>query len=412
MDKRWGMQMGKTVTRIRCQAQAAGKLYLAGEYAVVEPGHPAVVVAVNRMLTAEVTGCKGDEDTVNLSALVSDIDLQCGKIESVGRPQDSLQWHREHGIITPDSECAQNSYILAALQTVEELAVYKGVLVRPFDVSISSQLDADSCKKYGLGSSAAVTVATVRALLQFYGIELSPLATYKLAYLATGKAQSLGSGGDLAASLFGGCIRFCSPDRIWVRSLADQVPLAELVERPWPGLAINRLDAFGDDSALQLLVGWTGSPASTPSLVASVKAGSADGKRHDYEEFLSSSDVCVDALARALETGDIAAVNNQIVRARDLLSGLSQLTDTAIETDALRALVEIAAKYGGAAKSSGAGGGDCGIAIVAADHQAQAQSIEDAWAASGIEPLGLAVSNELVPVQPWSPTESQENEAA
>ena len=34
---------------------APGKLYIAGEYAVVEPGHQALLVAVDRFITVRVT---------------------------------------------------------------------------------------------------------------------------------------------------------------------------------------------------------------------------------------------------------------------------------------------------------------------------------------------------------------------
>ena len=34
---------------------APGKLYIAGEYAVVEPGHRAVLVAVDRFITVRIT---------------------------------------------------------------------------------------------------------------------------------------------------------------------------------------------------------------------------------------------------------------------------------------------------------------------------------------------------------------------
>ena len=33
------------------EASAPGKLYIAGEYAVVEPGHPAILVAVDQFIT-------------------------------------------------------------------------------------------------------------------------------------------------------------------------------------------------------------------------------------------------------------------------------------------------------------------------------------------------------------------------
>ena len=36
-------------------SRAPGKLYIAGEYAVVEPGHRAVLVAVDRFITVRIT---------------------------------------------------------------------------------------------------------------------------------------------------------------------------------------------------------------------------------------------------------------------------------------------------------------------------------------------------------------------
>ncbi|WP_317643031.1 phosphomevalonate kinase [Bombiscardovia apis] len=383
------------------QAQAAGKLYLAGEYAVVEPGHPAILVAVNRTLTTQVTGRAAGEGSQE-----QPVDAQRGRIESEGHPEASMSWHREDGKLTPDTQLGEPSYLLAAAQSVEELAVERGLALRSYDIAVSSQLDSGSGKKYGLGSSAAVAVATVRALLDWYGLQLSPLETYKLAYLATGRAQSLGSGGDLAASLFGGCIRFCSPDRSWVRAQVGSSSLSQLITQPWPGLQIHRLDAFGPDSLLHLFVGWTGSPASTPSLVASVKQGSADGKSQSYERFLAASDACVDALAQSLEAGQPGAIGEHVAQARSLLRGLSALTDTDIETPALRTLVESALIRGAAAKSSGAGGGDCGIAIVC-DKQPQSRAIGQmsaiaaAWSRAGIEPLPLTVGPPLAALEPW-----------
>ena len=37
------------------QATAPGKLFIAGEYAVVTPGQPALIAAVNRYLTVDLT---------------------------------------------------------------------------------------------------------------------------------------------------------------------------------------------------------------------------------------------------------------------------------------------------------------------------------------------------------------------
>ena len=39
--------------------RAPGKLYVAGEYAVVEPGEPAVLIAVDRYLTVRLSESTG-----------------------------------------------------------------------------------------------------------------------------------------------------------------------------------------------------------------------------------------------------------------------------------------------------------------------------------------------------------------
>ncbi|MCP6711152.1 hypothetical protein NL489_27790, partial [Klebsiella pneumoniae] len=60
-----------------------------------------------------------------------------------------------------------------------------------------------------------------------------------------------------------------------------------------------------------------------------------------------------------------------------------------IETPQLKLLCDIAETYGAAAKTSGAGGGDCGIAIIGdSKHR---QSIYESWKASHIKPLPFHV---------------------
>ena len=452
--------------RMIAEAQAPGKLYIAGEYAVVEHGHPAILVAVNRMLTVRVTGYENPGEGVPSGDALRNVQGESaaaaslphdsratGSIHSQGHDEAATTWHRDaHGQCVPDEERPGAAYLVAAIQCVEELARAAGIGLRVFDIDVTSDLDDVSGRKYGLGSSAAVTVAAMRALLRFYGLEsaLEPLEQYKLAFAIACRAGNVGSGGDLAASLFGGCIRFCSPDRDWVGQRLDDTVLPELVRMPWPDLSVTRLRVFGGDAerrldgddtrglldasrsaafeatssdangedaefraahrraastdvssevlngdrfdadskltgtqhgigsamaatafassaqsaALRLLVGWTGKPASTADLVTNVQHHSTDERERRYREFLEHSDRCVDALCEALAQGDIAAVREHIAQARELLRGLSSLTGTLIETPRLAALVETAIAHGAAAKSSGAGGGDCGIAII------------------------------------------------
>jgi ERG8-type phosphomevalonate kinase/isopentenyl-diphosphate delta-isomerase type 2 len=386
-------------------ATAPGKLYVAGEYAVVEHGHPAILVAVNRWLTAKVTECA----TGSAEAAVAGSD-SVGRIHSQGHPEASVTWRRRAGRAVPDLDQPGAAFVLSVIHSVEELVSYSGETLAMYDVTIESELDDKSGRKYGLGSSAAVTVATMRALLDFYGLDLSPMQQYKLAFAAASRAQKVGSGGDLAASLFGGCIRFTSVDRQWVVARLQDTPLAELIDMPWPGLSVARLHALGARNRLGFMVGWTGDPASTPNLVSRVQGRGAAERERMYHDFLDRSDACVNALADALQDDDERRTYDSVRQARMLLAGLSTFTGTLIETPMLRELAEVAEAHGGAGKSSGAGGGDCGIAIVGPE--VERDKIADAWREKGIVPLDLALDEaSQVEIATWTGDSKQDESA-
>lgn len=376
-------------------ASAPGKLYIAGEYAVVEHGHPAILVAVDRLLTVRVT----EHDMSADQAQPFGVD-PVGRIHSAGHPEASVTWRRRAGRAVPDLEQPGAAFVLAVIHAVEELAQHQGRTLKIYDVNIKSELDDTSGRKYGLGSSAAVTVAMVKALTSFYELELTPIQQYKLAFVAASRAQKVGSGGDLAASLFGGCIRFTAVDRQWVTNRLEDTALSALIDTPWPGLSIARLRVFEPGSTLRLMVGWTGSPASTPSLVGHVQQQSAAEHERLYQDFLTGSDACVDALAQALAADDEQSVIACVRQARKLLQDLSLFTGVTIETPSLRNLIEVAERHGVAAKSSGAGGGDCGIAI--AGPGADTAAIRQGWQQKNIVPLELSVQGPQLELNDWA----------
>jgi ERG8-type phosphomevalonate kinase len=199
-------------------ARAPGKLYIAGEYAVVEPGRPAVLVAVDRYVTVTVTPTEGT-----------------GHIISDQTAPRALAWHRVGDDLVVDPEQSPSRFVLAAIQTVEEVARSLGAPLGVYDLRIDSELDDDSGRKFGLGSSAAVTVATVRALCAFHRLDLTRMEQFKLALLATLAVERSGSGGDVAASQFGGWIRYTAFDRERVRAERVARPAVELLREPWPG---------------------------------------------------------------------------------------------------------------------------------------------------------------------------------
>ncbi len=355
-------------------ARAPGKLYIAGEYAVVEPGHRAVLVAVDRFITVHITPC-------------SPAGEYAGTISSRLYANGSRSWRRRPQDGQAEAVGGEDDYIISAIRVVETLVTQGGGRPRSFDLSVSSELEENDGRKLGLGSSSAVTVATVRAVAVFYGLAADDLTVYKLAMLASDTVQPIGSGGDIAASAMTGWVAYTSPDRSWLRRARQRArvggSVSDLVEADWPGLSVRRLPP----PSLRLQAGWTGAPASTPALVADVQAGSHGAD--DYAVFLRDSQDCLARLITAIEDDDTAQIIRKIARNRALLAGLSRISGRTIETAELARLVEIALEHGAAAKSSGAGGGDCGIALCTPATDLVA--LRAAWETAGILPLDLSV---------------------
>ena len=349
--------------------KAPGKLYIAGEYAVVENGYPAILVALDQFVT-----CSIEESAAEV-----------GKIISRQYHNNALQWHRLGEQMVVDNRDNPFSYILSAIKVTEEYARSFARELRIFDLHIDSQLDSDSGKKYGLGSSAAVTVATVKALCRFYNLPVTKDEIFKLAAIAHFEVQGNGSLGDVAASVYGGWIAYHSFDRQWLAQQRKYLDLRTLVDLPWPDLKIESLKA---PSNLQLLIGWTGKPASTSQLVDKISLFKARQQK-EYRQFLEDSKHCIQRMVDGFHNADLKKKKNEIRYNRELLKQLGTNSGVHIETPVLNKLCEIAEDFGGAAKTSGAGGGDCGI--VAIDRDSNFKLVLKKWAANKIEQLPLSV---------------------
>ena len=349
--------------------KAPGKLYIAGEYAVVENGYPAILVALDQFVT-----CSIEESAAEV-----------GKIISRQYHNNALQWHRLGEQMVVDNRDNPFSYILSAIKVTEEYARSFARELRIFDLHIDSQLDSDSGKKYGLGSSAAVTVATVKALCRFYNLPVTKDEIFKLAAIAHFEVQGNGSLGDVAASVYGGWIAYHSFVRQWLAQQRKYLDLRTLVDLPWPDLKIESLKA---PSNLQLLIGWTGKPASTSQLVDKISLFKARQQK-EYRQFLEDSKHCIQRMVDGFHNADLESIKNEIRYNRELLKQLGTNSDVHIETPVLNKLCEIAEDFGGAAKTSGAGGGDCGI--VAIDRDSNFKLVLKKWAANKIEQLPLSV---------------------
>ncbi|HFI0402591.1 TPA: phosphomevalonate kinase [Streptococcus suis] len=357
---------------MKVQVKIPGKLFLAGEYAVVEAGYPAVIAALDQYLTV----------TIETS--------DHGLLHSSQQADLYLTWERQEGAVHIQGDHPY-ALIETAMQVTEEYLTAKGQSCQAtYNLAVQSDLDDQtSGAKYGLGSSGAVTVATVKALLTYYGHRPDALLTYKLAALVQTKLGMTGSFGDLAASSFGGLIAYHSLNRSWLLGKMAELSLLDLVESDWQGLSISPIQL---PEGLGLLVGWTGSAASTDRLVSQMESQKSQAeKEHIHSQFLADSKTCVEQLIAACQTGNRTVARQAIAQNRKLLQDFARGMGLVIETPQLSQLCDLAQTYGAVAKSSGAGGGDCGICLV--DSKEQKVAIEKAWQQAGILPLQLKITS-------------------
>lgn len=349
--------------------QTPGKLFVAGEYAVVEKGYSAIITAVDRFI----------------HMTIKDTDKKYGEVFSKGFTDEPAKWSRSRNRFWLKKQNYRLKYVRSAIHTTERYLYEQKIPLRLFDLEIWSELrDADG-KKLGLGSSGAITVATVRALLQFYGIEDKDLLVYKLSVIAQMNLGDNSSFGDLAASSYTGWIKYTNFDHAFVLRRLRRIPTHRLVHLDWPSLQIERL-AVADE--VNFLIGWTGSPASSNRLVGDVQSSKKQSRRQ-YRYFLDESKKSVEQLATALKINDTAAIKEAVERNRQALLTMGQQTGVMIETPALKQLIDLAAQHHAVAKTSGAGGGDSGIAFVFEDYEL-APLIAD-WKDAGITHLPLDI---------------------
>lgn len=357
---------------MKVQASASGKLFLAGEYAVVEAGQPALIAAIDQSITVTI-------EMSSEGSIYSDQQKKSVSWERVGQ-----QFHV--------SEKEPYSLIVSAIQQVESYVQQLGVSTSDlYTVMIETELDhAKTGVKYGLGSSGAVTVATVRALLAFYGQSANALLVYQLSALAQLQIGMTGSFGDLAASSYGGVVAYYSVDRDWLQDAVQHYSLLELLRFSWKGLSIQNVTL---PTELSLAIGWTGHAASTEKLVK--EAGDKrqqNEKTKQHQTFLKDSRACVEGLIKACVDNHKENFQTGILQNRDLLKKFAIEMGLVIETPALMDLCQIAEREGAVAKSSGAGGGDCGICFVTSSEQQK--TIYEKWQEKGILPLPFSIAPE------------------
>jgi phosphomevalonate kinase len=364
------------------RVKVPGKLMIAGEYAVLEPNQPAIVLAVDRYVSAYI-----EPDNQNELSL----------------PQLGLKtitWETCDEQVQFSSSDSRLRFIQNSILVVNQWLQENSIAIRPFRLTIKSELDDPvTGQKYGLGSSAAVVVAVISAMLSLYGDEKKAPALdhiFKLSAIAHLRTQTNGSGADIAAAVYGGWLGYTSYKPDWVlKNIEQGEKLTTLLEKQWPLLSIRPLVA---PSLLQLAVGWTKEAVSTGPMIKRVQDYRICHEE-GYSEFLKDSSRSVIGIINSFESNDCSSAISFLKQNRAALMNLGESAGLPIETAKLKALCTFAEEYG-SGKSSGAGGGDCGIAFL--KEEAHIRELLEAWKAADISPLKVNISKKGVSVTEYN----------
>lgn len=298
--------------------KTCGKLYWAGEYAILEPGQLALIKAIPIYMTAEINA--SDTYRFYSDMFTYSVDMR------------------------PDSSYA---LIQETVALVEEYLTAQGVDLRPFSLEIRGKMEREG-KKFGLGSSGSVIVLVIKAMLAFYERPVERELLFKLASAVLLKRGDNGSMGDIACIVSEDLVLYQSFNRETVAQWLEKEDLQAVLARDW-GFSIERVEP---SLKFDFLVGWTKEVAVSSHMVKQIKDNM-------NSSFLQTSKEIVANLVKALEVGQEETVIDLLEQASQLLEGLS----SDIYTPSLRQLKNASQDLKAVAKSSGAGGGDCGIAL-------------------------------------------------
>ena len=320
--------------------KTCGKLYWAGEYAILEPGQLALIKAIPIYMMAEIKA--SDDYRLYSDMFTYSVDMR------------------------PDSSYA---LIQETVALVEEYLTAQGVELQPFSLDIRGKMEREG-KKFGLGSSGSVVVLVIKAMLAFYERLADRELLFKLASAVLLKRGDNGSMGDIACIVSEELVLYQSFDREKVAQWLEKEELQAVLARDW-GFSIRSVEPA---LKFDFLVGWTKEVAVSSHMVKQIKDNM-------NSSFLQASKETVANLVKALEVGQEETIIDLLEQASQLLEGLS----SDIYTPSLRQLKNASQDLKAVAKSSGAGGGDCGIAL--SFDQDSTTLLKKRWADLGIELL-------------------------
>lgn len=308
---------------------APGKLMLLGEHAVVY-NKPCLVTAVDQRLSLTIEVLNIPEFQIYAPDVnVVNYKKQMNRIGKGDIPKGAKFIE-----IT-----LKNILNVIARTNDEAISLNNGIATLPplsgvarNDKSIGLRITTKSgfSSKLGLGSSSASVVCAIKGMLELFKLNLTPKEIFDLSYQTVLDIQGAGSGFDIAAAVYGGTLYFTTGGK--------------KIEP----LTINNLP---------LIVGYSGIKADTVTLINEVKE-----KAKKYPKIIER---IYSSIGELVDLAKIKLLENDLESFGQLMNiNQGYLEALGVSSSKLANMI-YAARMAGAygAKLSGAGGGDCIIAI-------------------------------------------------
>ncbi len=286
---------------------APGKLMLMGEHAIVY-NRPCLVTAVDQRIRAEV-------ELLN----IPEFQLEATDVNVIGyrKPLDQLGIE----VIPKGAQFVEH----AIKNMVDQYGLKTG-----FRVTTTSEFSSE----FGFGSSSAATVCTIRAISELLALGLNQKEIFDISYKTILDVQKKGSGFDIAAAIYGGTLYYETAGKV-----------------------IEPLDI----NNLSLIVGYSGIKADTVSIINQV-AETAQKYPEVIDAIYSNIEKLVLLGKTALLLGDWYSFGELMNINQGYLNALG------VSNRKLEVMIYSAREAGAyGAKLSGAGGGDCMIALGSSD---------------------------------------------
>ena len=316
------------------EVSTPGKLMLFGEHAVVY-GRPCIVTAVDQRMNviAEIR----ERNILQLIAPDVGLPNYLQDIDDLGK--------------NPNIPKGARFVEIAVKNFFEKYAVKSGLKI---------ETRSDFSSEFGFGSSSAVTVGVIKALSELFDLKLTEQKLFDLSYKTVLDIQGVGSGFDLAAAIWGETLWFVGGGK-------TIIPL--------------------DGGNLPIVVGYTGIKADTPTLVRKVE--------EENRKYPKTIEKIFEAITLITEEAKDILERRDWVKLGDLMNLNQGLLDSlGVNTKVLSSLIYAAREAGAfGAKLSGAGGGDCMIALV--DNQTR-EAVERAIDKAGGKVLRIKTGAEGV----------------